>query len=626
MDVMYSGVHIGGGIYLATNHNPGTDGNIKEAIPQRSLDGEAEAHDATEIDYVVDSGADPNTYLEDIDGDGTLDATFAGFDTSLFHGDRLASTGEFYAGPSVPLLIANDPNDLSGNVTITGYPSAKNSLDGTDGTLHQTTGILSPGGYTEQAVGSDVGGYFTIDDAEAVGGMSGGGNFLEFDPNGDGISEVYLIATTSRAVTIDGPGPNDTTFVESTSLSPHYADLAAAIEGLTGDDARTADDFARMTLLSAQTQDSPLTTVQGQFFHEDIYGGVNADTLSGAGGDDHINGGDGGDSIDGGDGADTIDGGAGADTLTGGAGADWFSGNGLSGDSIMDFDATQGDVIDLSSYFATLDDVIAATTEQVDGSIVIDLSGGAGSDRVQVFDTTIEDLTEISVNVICFTKGTSILTSRGEVPIENLVPGDQVKTVDGTTEILRAIHMRKLGKIELRDRPNLWPIEIEKCSLGPDIPRWQLRLSPQHRILVNSKIARRMAGGPVLVAAKKLLGLPGVSQPRPEKGCTYIHLVFARHEVIFANGCWSESFFPGEQGLLTLPDAMVKEYLEIFGERFQSSWSIVNGKKAGHMINRHRKNRKAIQGGVRMDASARVISRSAVSPPHRSGETAPLSA
>ena len=55
---------------LQTNHDPNTDGRVRTAIPQRSLNGEAEPHSATEIDYVVDNGANPNDYLEDTDGDG----------------------------------------------------------------------------------------------------------------------------------------------------------------------------------------------------------------------------------------------------------------------------------------------------------------------------------------------------------------------------------------------------------------------------------------------------------------------------------------------------------------------------------------------------------------------------
>ncbi|MBK5934271.1 putative secreted protein (type I secretion substrate) [Rhodovulum imhoffii] len=600
VDVKFSGAHIGGGIYFSANHNP-TPGGGSTAVPQSSLTGEAESHATTELDYTLPSGGEPwNTYREDIDGDGDVDIVLAGFDMSLHVGERLASTGEFYDGPSVPLLIANDPNDLSGDVTITGYPSAANSLDGTSGTLHQTTGTLATGGYTDQTVGVDAGGYFTIDDAEAVGGMSGGGTFLDFDANGDGTTETYLIGSVARAGTIRDSDTGEVlgTFVQSASFSPHYADLAAAIEGLTGDEARTADDFPRMTLLSAQTVGSTLTTVQGQFFHEDIYGGVNADTLLGAGGDDHIFGGDGADSIDGGTGSDRIDGGSGGDTLSGGAGADWFVGSGLGGgatDVITDFEATGGDVIDLSSYFVTLDDVVAATVELGDGSILISLPIGLGGGAVQVLDTTIADLNATNVNVVCFTEGTLILTSNGEKPVETLVVGDEVLTYNGHSKPLKAINIRRLGQLELGDRPNLWPVVIEKNALGSGIPHKRLRVSPQHRLLINSKIAQRIAGEPALVSAKKILGHPGTRQPRPPNGCTYIHLIFEEHEVIQANGCWSESFYPGDQALLTLPRQLAQEYSNIFGQFSGPNRPILDGQKARNMINRHLKNAKALQ-------------------------------
>ena len=76
VDVEFSGTHIGGGIYLATNHDPNTDGRVRTAIPQRSLNGEAEPHSATEIDYVVDNGANPNDYLDDTNNDGRRHHTY----------------------------------------------------------------------------------------------------------------------------------------------------------------------------------------------------------------------------------------------------------------------------------------------------------------------------------------------------------------------------------------------------------------------------------------------------------------------------------------------------------------------------------------------------------------------
>lgn len=601
VDVLFSGTHIGGGIYLSTNHNPNSGSTPRVAIPQRSLVNEAPAHDGIEVEYTIAAGADPEAYREDINGDGTVDLTNAGFDTSLVYGEALPATGTFYDGPSAPLLIANDPGDLYGAVTVVGYPSATNSLDGTDGTLHQSAGTLSVGGYTAETVGADEGGYFTIVDAEALGGMSGGGNFLSFDADGDGSEETYLIGTTSRAGIIDPPGPEEFNAVLATSISPHYADLAAAIKALSGADARDADDFARMALLSAQTLGSSLTIVQGQFFHEDIYGGINADTLFGGGGNDTLFGGIGEDILDGGTGDDIVDGGLGNDTLSGGTGADIFAGSGLGGganDQITDFDGSV-DVIDLSGFFLTLDDVVAASVEQPDGSILIDLAAGSGSGTVQVFDTQISDLTATNVNVVCFMAGTEILTPTGEVAVEHLCIGDEVVTHSGVIKSIVEIHRRQIGPIELRMRPNLWPILIARGALGPNVPCRDLWVSPQHRILVNSEIAQRMNGGEALLSAVKLLDLAGVSQPHQDYGCTYHHIVLAGHDVISANGCWSESFYPGVEAMKSLPPGRAHGYRKLFDREIRPYFPVFEGRRARNLVARHLKNQKPIQGVVR---------------------------
>lgn len=319
VDVKFSGAHLGGGIYFSANHNPreGGDGN---AIPQRSLVGETESHGTIEIDVTLPEGAAPWTeYRDDLNGDGTPDNVLAGFDISLHVGAR-QSDGAFYGGPAIPMLIATDPNDLFGNVLITGYPNSRSSLTGEAGVLHQSEGVLAPGAYTEQVVGDDVGGFFTAVGPQAVSGMSGGGLFLNFDADGDGTGEDFVIGAVSRAGQIGGVDA-----VQAAAFAPHYHDIADAIDGLATSDARTADDFPRMMLISAQTLGSTLTTVLGTTFHEDVYGGVNADNLSGAGGDDLILGGAGADTISGGVGDDTLSGGIGADVISGGDGFDFVS-------------------------------------------------------------------------------------------------------------------------------------------------------------------------------------------------------------------------------------------------------------------------------------------------------------
>ena len=61
-----------------------------------------------------------------------------------------------------------------------------------------------------------------------------------------------------------------------------------------------------------------------------------------------------------------------------------------------------------------------------------------------------------------------------------------------------------------------------------------LLVSLQHCILVRSITAKRMFDRPeVLIAAKKLVGLPGIGTDTRARFVTYWHLLFDRHEVIF---------------------------------------------------------------------------------------------
>ncbi|MDT9694193.1 Hint domain-containing protein, partial [Streptomyces sp. P9(2023)] len=83
-------------------------------------------------------------------------------------------------------------------------------------------------------------------------------------------------------------------------------------------------------------------------------------------------------------------------------------------------------------------------------------------------------------------------------------------------------------------------------ALGAGVPARDLVVSPQHRVLVGSRIAQRLFGcGEALVAARHLLGLAGVSVDHPAGGLTYLHLGFEHHEIVRSEGMWTESFFPG---------------------------------------------------------------------------------
>lgn len=138
---------------------------------------------------------------------------------------------------------------------------------------------------------------------------------------------------------------------------------------------------------------------------------------------------------------------------------------------------------------------------------------------------------------VCFTPGTRILTPDGQRRIEDLKPGDLVETVDNGPQPILWI-----GRSRFEAQGDLAPIRFKKGVLGLDRP---LKVSPQHRMVIADWRAPYFFGhDEVLVAAHKLVN--GTTVKRVEGGTIdYIHLLFARHEVIIANGAKSESYFPG---------------------------------------------------------------------------------
>jgi len=108
-------------------------------------------------------------------------------------------------------------------------------------------------------------------------------------------------------------------------------------------------------------------------------GAINGDVLLGSGNDFYEAEDDGtAFSVDGGAGNDTLIGGEADDQFYGGTGADTFVVNGDSSDSIFDFSASDGDILDLSEEelsFYGLDDVLASASEE-NGVTVIDLGDG----------------------------------------------------------------------------------------------------------------------------------------------------------------------------------------------------------------------------------------------------------
>lgn len=173
-----------------------------------------------------------------------------------------------------------------------------------------------------------------------------------------------------------------------------------------------------------------------------------------------------------------------------------------------------------------------------------------------LFQTTRDDLQFIA----CFTDDALILTPRGTVPIATLKAGDLVMTRDHGAQPIRWIGGTTLSKEQLEERENLRPYRIKADCFGPGMPFRALTVSPQHRILAGGPLVEKLLGeAETLIAAKHLEKLRGLRQLKPKEAVTYRHILFDRHEIIYANGLPTESLLIGAEAYRKLPKALIEE-------------------------------------------------------------------
>ena len=198
--------------------------------------------------------------------------------------------------------------------------------------------------------------------------------------------------------------------------------------------------------------------------------------------------------------------------------------------------------------------------------IVFDLNGltagtmqyGPGADPPRSEQLSFNSFSPTPPAFPCFTTGTLIDTASGPRRIETLIPGDMIRTADHGLQPLRWIGQRRVPA-----RGALAPVRIAAGALGN---QRALLVSPQHRMLLQGWQAELHFGVPqVLVAALHLVNDSTIRR-QPQDSVTYVHLAFDRHEVIFAEGCPSESLHLGAEALRSLGPAVKQELQRIFPE------------------------------------------------------------
>ena len=158
----------------------------------------------------------------------------------------------------------------------------------------------------------------------------------------------------------------------------------------------------------------------------------------------------------------------------------------------------------------------------------------------------------------CFAAGTLIEAEGGPRPVETLKAGDLVLTADHGLQ-----PVRWAGQRAVTGQDHMAPILIRAGALGN---YRDMRVSPQHRMLVADWRAEMyFAKSQVLVAAKHLVNGTTIRHA-PCDRITYVHLAFDCHEVIFAEGCPTESLHLAAESLATLGPSALAELRAIFPE------------------------------------------------------------
>ncbi|WP_295175863.1 Hint domain-containing protein [Shimia sp.] len=566
-----------------------------------SGDGDDVVHGGAGND-LIEAGAG----FDDVSGGADDDTIFGGIGTDKLFGE--AGNDELWGGDQGDSIWGGEGDDVlmgEGDTDLLVGGAGADTLDGGQG-----SDVIDGGEGDDSIIGGDG------DDIISTGS---GANFVDAGSGNNvviaGIGDDTLVGGIG-ADSIEGDGGDDLIIGgagEDTIDGGAGADrITGGTPGVTGvaSVGQTPDLLLGGAGDDIINGDSGSDIIDGGADNDSIGGGIGGDTITGGDGDDVIYGEDsydldtgelvdrpadfddalalepGDDSIDGGDGNDLIFGQEGNDTITGGDGDDTISGGigsdrlegGDDADTFVIDSATEGDTEDLilgGDGGNDMDRLEISGERGVDWRIVdlVTDSDGNGFDGVVEFLDSTGDAPFVTgtavfenIEIVCFTPGTKILTPMGEVSVENLQEGDQVVTRDNGLQTIRWAGRKHVSGRELMARPEFRPILIKQGALGPNQPERDMMVSPSHRMLLVSEQAELLfEEREVLVAAKHLTHLDGVEQV-DVVGVDYIHFLCDNHEVVLADGAWSESFQPGEYSMNGIGKEQRDEIYALFPE------------------------------------------------------------
>jgi hypothetical protein len=153
----------------------------------------------------------------------------------------------------------------------------------------------------------------------------------------------------------------------------------------------------------------------------------------------------------------------------------------------------------------------------INNSVSLHIGGAHPQSFTLIADGTNSYLS--AVDLACFAGGTRIATPEGEVPVEQLRPGDAVSLARGGWSRVAWVGWRRVSA----DDASAQPVRIAAHTFGPNRPCRDLWLSPEHAVSIGAH----------LVVAGSLVGAPGITRAQ-RRSLTYFHILLRQHDIILA--------------------------------------------------------------------------------------------
>ena len=142
---------------------------------------------------------------------------------------------------------------------------------------------------------------------------------------------------------------------------------------------------------------------------------------------------------------------------------------------------------------------------------------------------------ELTIEAVCYARGTMIRTPDGEQPVETLRSGKRVITLVDGEEVTQTVRWLGHRRIDLTRHPRpetVAPIRIERDAFADNVPHRDLLVSPDHAIFVDGK----------LICAKQLVNGTTIRREKGWSSVDYYHVELNEHAILLAEGLPAESY------------------------------------------------------------------------------------